>query len=502
MSDLFEELAEGEIHVRDKFQFELKSEYHPIHSKQDGSYTVELYLFVPNALQINPETYSESQFYRDQTSLIRYKTPLMTLEQLLEDDPKSPLVALQAKLDESASDPEILYELKLFANIVRSRLRDEVRDISSHLHEANTPTRREDLAVRIGQLLDRLEGVKERMKGIYQTLFVEENRLSLRADWDYIDEYLSVMIEHYLTSLLDCIRHDPDKVYTEVDHRLCQLILLEGQFRKKRGFHTTFSPTDPDESTRAIYRLSLLNKYIFEVLFLQIFRKEPRRRFSQIAAMVAAGVAMTVYLGLLAWHSDSFLINSTPFIALAVLLYVLKDRLKEGIRNFSTKIASRLYPDYVTDIFSPHGIDKIGRLSEYFSFLDPSQVPDDVLNIREGHFHDDLEKIRRQETVIYFKKVIEIYPKAVKEFKRLRHVNDIFRFNISQFLQKASDASAEFARLEPASLQLEHVTCSKLYHINIVLRRSFVAKGDKRRVEFDKFRIILDKEGIKKIEKL
>ncbi len=491
MSDFFEELAEGEIDVRDKYQFELKSLYRPIKARGDSSYTTEFYLFIPQALQINPDTYNAKQFYRDQTTLIRYKTPLLSFQQLIEDDPRSPLLVFKEKITEKKDQNELLHELKLFANIVRSRLRDRTNEIL---------TKRGDQGA-VLELCDQVEQIKERMRLFFSEVSKEALFEPLKCEWDYIDEYISLMIEHYLTNLLEYLRNEKLSS-SDVDARLCQMINAEEKFRSRKGLSSHFSSESAEENSRAIYRLSLLNKYIFDVLFLKIMRKEPRRRFREISAMVAAGIAMLIYLVLLAWRGSSLLIDSTAFIALAVILYILKDRLKEGIRHLSTRIASKLYPDYTTEILSPDKFNKIGRLMEYFSFISDERIPSEIVKIRESHFHDELERIRRQETVIYFKKMVEIYPQAIKENYRLREVNDIFRFNLSQFLLKASDAKSSYPHLDPTTNQLETIDCEKLYHVNIIMRKSYTAKGDKRRIEFDKFRIILNKEGIEGVRKI
>ncbi len=60
--EIEEELGEGDIHLRDKFQFEVKSEYSPIPGRATNTYTIEYFFFIPNALQINKHTYLKKHF--------------------------------------------------------------------------------------------------------------------------------------------------------------------------------------------------------------------------------------------------------------------------------------------------------------------------------------------------------------------------------------------------------------------------------------------------------
>ncbi len=54
---------------------------------------------------------------------------------------------------------------------------------------------------------------------------------------------------------------------------------------------------------------------------------------------LAAGIAMTLYILLFIWQGSVFVINSQPFILFTIFIYVLKDRLKDEIKNVSMKQA-------------------------------------------------------------------------------------------------------------------------------------------------------------------
>src|SRR5262245_28711441 len=95
MDEYFEDLQSGRIQIRDKWQFEFKSELFPFSHLRSNIHTQEFYFFIPNSLQINDQTYTKAQFYQDQTNLIRFKTPTFTFEELIDkDNAEVPLVRI------------------------------------------------------------------------------------------------------------------------------------------------------------------------------------------------------------------------------------------------------------------------------------------------------------------------------------------------------------------------------------------------------------------------
>ncbi|MBA2727272.1 MAG: hypothetical protein H0U49_03755, partial [Parachlamydiaceae bacterium] len=142
MDQFWEEFETGEIHFRDKWQFELKSEFFPLPNRASSEYTQEFYIFIPNSLRINSQTYSKDEFYQAQTSLIRFKTPEISFQDLLKPTNSfSPLIKLQelgVSLSTAVDSTAVEGELKLFANIFRSSLRRQVYPIMLRLENANS----------------------------------------------------------------------------------------------------------------------------------------------------------------------------------------------------------------------------------------------------------------------------------------------------------------------------------------------------------------------------
>jgi hypothetical protein len=76
-------------------------------------------------------------------------------------------------------------------------------------------------------------------------------------------------------------------------------------------------------------------------------------------------------------------------------------------------------------------------------------------------------------------------------------LTDILRFNVRR-LRARMDAPYEDRQVvEPATRELMTVRCASIHHVNLLLR--LVAEGETR---FERFRVVLDQRGIKRIEHL
>ena len=94
------------IKIHDSHQFEIKHVY-PLNSNDGRAlrYTVELFLFIPQSLDINPESRRKEEFYRDLQSRLRWQTPVCLLDSLLNAE-GSVLVRLRERMSELGRQPD------------------------------------------------------------------------------------------------------------------------------------------------------------------------------------------------------------------------------------------------------------------------------------------------------------------------------------------------------------------------------------------------------------
>ncbi len=500
----------GEVHIRDQWQFELKSEFFPTTAKSN-EYTQEFYFFIPNALQINEENYSKQQFYLDQTNLFRYKTPIFTFKQLLdpdnEDSPLTRLVRISRQTnpidEEHCSD-----ELKLLANIIRSSLRNTIKEL--HLALNRSVELEGDhfrpFIMRTDQLLSDIQQLQEIYFGLKIKMMERLSNSLLSRQFTYIEEFIGDAILHYLSRLLEEVRSVRDPQLQETDEKITAMLLKEKKFE---GLYIASNQQKSDmteniEDESIVYRTSLLNKFVISALQLTTKRFSMDQKYQHLISGISAGIAMLIYFCLFVWLGTIFVINSEPFIMLIVIVYVLKDRIKDWLRTFSFFYLHTLkwFPDYTTIIQSPDRRVCLGKVSEFFSFIDPEQLAPEIGSLRHSGFHNVLETYQRPEQIIFYKRIVTIHNFPKKLDIRRCGLNIIFRFNVHQFLHKASDPNEVHLTLDPLTKDLVNVRLPKVYHLNMIIRTGFQSKEQKDLIEIKKIRLIIDRTGIRRIEQL
>ena len=234
------------------------------------------------------------------------------------------------------------------------------------------------------------------------------------------------------------------------------------------------------------------------VLFLEISKNQEGNRLFDLVAAVAAGVSMAIAtLGGL-WAQQRYINSTWPFLAAVVLLYMLKDRMKEWLKTFFSRKMTGVLADWSVRIRdSQHGLD-IGRCREAFGFLRPDQVPPEVAALRHRQARTSIEATGKPEAVLKYEKEITLDGRVVGKLGGLHHeINDIIRFNLSRFLAQADDPVTPVIVYDPVSDRVEEVACPKVYHLNAV----FVLRAeDKKPPALEHIRVILDKRGIQALE--
>lgn len=494
MRELFwQELSPGDLTARDKLQFELKSDITIRSYTQNTVFKQEYFLFIPQSLQINKETYSRDQFYQDETNLIRFKTPTFTFQEILHST-RSPL----NRIPQLCEFPElyksqahlVIDEVRLFGNIFRSTLRNRIQELFYEIdrHEESSFS----LLHQLMQLYNELKEVRSLYWKV-QTEFCKTGANDqIVMNFRYVDEFISQTIQDYLTVLLKNVRDLQLHEFKEIDLKYCELILQELEHYK--------SFEQVKEETR-LHRQSILNKFVLESLILKSNRIAVQEKHSHVFGAIAAGIAMSIYMLLFAWKSPDLVFNSMPFLLLAIVLYVLKDRVKEGLKIYYSRKAFRWFPDYKTQIFD---FDNriIGHLTESFGFINRKDVSTDFLNMRNQDWSEEVEEIDYQESVIQYKREVTLYPNPHFEKARRSELNTFFRLNIHRFLEKASDPLALRFELNPNSLEITSKLLPKIYYIYVILYQYYEGQMEKQQPEIKKFRLVVNKKGINRVEQI
>ncbi|MHA1684146.1 MAG: hypothetical protein ACTSUE_24615 [Promethearchaeota archaeon] len=519
-----EEIVESGFEHRDNMNLEVKFDYFIQPRTNVSTYDVVGYVFMPNELKINKETYSKIKFYRDFQGFIRFQTPIFPLEGLVsENNQLSPLNRIQWLLDSitngmldgisgsgsggNVSD-KLIYEMKMLAQMVRSNLRNQViflidlfpRDDAIEIVNENIPN-----------LVQTLRKVQARLfehgRNLYNFRVPEQVRECYRA----ADEYVSYYIEHYLTILADQVL---DEEIFKGNLPILEKMIVEQQLtRKKKGYVLVLDlnpagDQDGEKSTdlsKFHHWKVLLKNYIKQVLNLNIREREERQKYLQIIGAIGAIIAMAVsfFLGYLL---QQYLPDTSfPFILSVLVAYALKDRIKFSINTSGEKWLAKWTPDKKYDIEDPLKNQKIGVSKESMQFVTHSKVSSDVMLIRNKDRKHLIERELGSEDVILFKKHIKLFnSKIIGLHDRHKNINDILHINIRNFLTYALEPESLVPLYDGARSEVRDVAVPVMYHVNLVLKLMYRVKegGNEKKVQFKHIRIIFNKNGIQKVEQI
>jgi len=509
-----EDLIDSRIGVHDSNQFEVKLDYAIDPQALENRYHLEAYFFVPKSLGISAHTYSREAFYRDVQGYVRFKTPTMNLTTLT--DPthqRSPLAKIHEALanlhlrpDDTAASQQLDYELRLFACLVRANLRDRMVEMSDHV--ANFPD--QGLACRLAtdslvagcdKLLRDVVMVGDGLRALRPAFSTADFPRWPREMFACVDEYLSVVIESHLILLLE----DLDKVRTKIlevgplRERVAKLIQQEQDYRVGCQYITVLEQGQPNE--RFVYRRGFLKKLVMSVLFLEVTKEREGRGLSDLVAAVAAGAAMLFAVIASIASQQKWGINSIPFVLAAVTSYMLKDRIKDWLKLYFSKKMTRFLADYTENIFDPFTGTIVGVCREAFSFIDARQLPMAVHERRHAGETSLVESAHKAEVIMKYEKDVRFDGGKIAALHgRLHDINDIIRFNVSEFLARADDPSQSVPTFDRKRSAVHHVECPKTYHINVVfVLRAHGAVGPEL---LHRVRVVLDKRGIRRLEEL
>ena len=122
--------------IHDSNTLEFKVGFVPSDGATYNDFYMNTWIFIPEVLDVNRHTYSKDTFYNDTISYLRLITPRYELRELT--DPHSlPFTRLQQACEYPVNDnKEFETEVKMYASIVKSSMRDAYIKITKETNEA------------------------------------------------------------------------------------------------------------------------------------------------------------------------------------------------------------------------------------------------------------------------------------------------------------------------------------------------------------------------------
>ena len=251
-----------------------------------------------------------------------------------------------------------------------------------------------------------------------------------------------------------------------------------------------------------VYRRSVLKKFISSVLHLHIQVSE-WEGFLQFSFGVAAGIAMLFATAAAIYAQSRYTVRSLPFVAIVVVSYIFKDRIKDWLKLYFSRGIARWLADRKVDILDPVHGTRIGSFKEGFSFIAGDSVPPDISHRRNIDNITSMDEEGKPERVFKYEKEVSLYPDRIaRHHERLHDLNDIMRFSIREFTLRADDPETDYLCLNPATRDLKALRCARVYHVNMVIKYAVRDAAGREKATYGRVRIVLDKNGIVRLEEV
>ena len=485
-------MIEETVKIHDKFQFELKFTYQFKENLHKKKYSVDTYIFIPKSLGVGPGYYSKNDFYHDIQSYIRLKTPVILLKNI-SGDINSPMAKLKRSIERLVSglddkkSSDYIYRLKMFCSIFRSALRDEMSFVSKQ--QTN-----KDIEFHLRSYLENSLKVLEEFRELRNLVNVSTIPDKYFLMYLYADEYLSLQINEYRHELYEFLVRSGHKKADDYMENILKIAKEEITSRKNAGYPSI--PTDNSDNEMIIYRRNALKKFVGSVLFLGIKTAREGIVIEQMLFGLSAAIAMAFATGVAFYYRKSFQDLTMTFFMILVVSYIFKDRMKELLRNYISVNLQKYFFDHKTKIYSNSG-HRIGILRENFSFIKNNSIPKQIVDVRRKDFMAGVDEALFGENVMLYKKQILLFSdkfKTVFPDFQINVINDIIRMDISSFLGKMDNPEEDV--FIPKKSEYHRIIGSRVYHINLIIKYSI----DDGTSLINRFRLILNRNGIKRIE--
>ncbi|MBI9040368.1 hypothetical protein [Lutibacter sp.] len=482
-------MIQNSVKIHDNFSLEIKSIYENISKSKKTNYDTITYLFIPNGLNINNQTYSNSKFYNDVKVYIRYNASAYTLEEIinLKTGPlnlfaKSVKRILKEKLTKK-NRLDFESKVKMLGAILNNSLK-----LKTQFYKSQNQS---DLQISDQNFFIELKEILQMYR--VQIPLIENSGLdeNLKNIIKLGDEYLSNISNYYTIQLFE---HFKKSSVEKSDLKaVIQFIKEEQEYRKAQNFDASKDDDYYDEIL--LHKRSQLKKYIEGVLFLNRDIRKDGAFVEQSVFAIAAGLAMVFSTGIAFYYQQVYGNFTLPFFIVLVVGYMFKDRIKSSIGQLFISKASSFFYDYKIKI-KDHENNLIGITKENFAFVPFEKLGPKVKRNRVKNGYLDADYDFYGEQIIQYKRKIEIYPKKFGQEisdNRLKSLVDITRFNFYRFIAQMDDPKKSYSILKKGKI-INRIG-NKIYHINVI-QKIYSEQG----IEFKRYRVIMNRKGIKRIE--
>ncbi|MFA5420010.1 MAG: hypothetical protein WC341_16270, partial [Bacteroidales bacterium] len=477
-------MIKDQIRIHAHQSFEVKLDF-PVMDFSSGTtdFGMDMFLFLPPALDTNKHNFTRHDFYRSLKSYIRLATPVYSFAEIADQDSvlntrlyKSIIPAVAVFEKKTKNTPNIL--IKRYASIVNQGLSSEVKRL---LLIKNREEQEEATSLFVQDCFKMRKWFTE----LTATIIDQSTNDDIKKTIRLADEYESLMLEGHLYVLSNGLTTKLTDG-SQAIQSLHKLVLHEMKYRQKAKYPSVAFNHQSNE--HVLHRKGRIKRYIESNLFLNTDTRKEGVFYEQLFFSLAAGVAM-VFATTVAFASQQVFGNLTlPFFIALVISYMFKDRIKELTRLYFDRQRKKMLFDFRTTISIQKNI-LIGAMRESFRFERRDFLPPQIREARESMRVTKISEEWIGDKVIHYKTKISISSKKTRRLDDFQGLTQIFRFNISAFTMKMDDHEKEV--FIKSKKKLKHQLINRVYHLNLIFR---FTSGNEERYKY--YKLITDKQGI------
>ena len=478
--------------IHDKFTLEFKVGFNTekaIKPMKYSDFVMNTWIFVPNSLDINAAKYSKDDFYRDLKSDVRLITPDYDLRDLANNEQLLPNQTLNDEFSNLFNAPDetanLVHAIKMYCAIAKSSFRNAYRIAlkSDNAQHCLSMTQ---------TYLDDVAKVVNRFRSLFTKLRNSNIKGKIVQDFAYADEFLSNIMSEYTYRLRDHLRNTYPEVYSGIESRFKTMLLGERTYKGQQAY-LNLDPNDPKGNEEFVFRASLLKKFAESDLYLSSNKRKNTFLVEQILYSLAAGAAMVVATLSSFFFQQRYGNFTLPFLIALVISYMFKDRLKDWLRLiFARRVSSKVF-DTRTD-FRIKG-QHIGWSKDSVDFIDSDKILPEVMKLRNRLPLFD-EVSGNDEKVILFRKKVQVWPTELAKASPfpMKGINDILRYNITEFTRKMDNPSFPLAGTWEND-DYKPIEGKKIYRLTFVIQCVYEGK-----TEYKRIMVRCDRNGILEVE--
>jgi hypothetical protein len=474
--------------IHDKFTLEFKVGFNTAQEerpKKYSDYVMNTWIFVPNSLDINAAKYSKDDFYRDLKSGVRLITPSYSIHELANDDELLPSKSLISNFKDLHIAPEdtqdLIHSIRMYCAISKSAFRDECLAISQQTDATQRIKSCHQFLEDGGKILNRFRGLMHQLN--------DQNATDrTRQVFAYGDEFLSNVLEKYAYRLRDSIRMKHPEDYPRLETLFKEVLFNERSYREQKGYLCVKADEEKGNED-FVFRASLLKKFTESDLYLNATKRKNTFLVEQILYSLAAGAAMVVATLSSFFFQQRYGNFTLPFLIALVISYMFKDRLKDWLRLIFAKRVSNKVFDTRTDfrVKDKH----IGWSKDSVDFIDSDKILPEVMKLRSRNplF---AEVSGKDEKVLLYRKKVQLWPGELAKASPypLRGINDIMRYNITEYTRKMDNPSFPLSGTWEDN-EYTPIEGRKVYHLTFIIQCVYEGTTEYKRIV-----VRCDKNGI------